>query len=94
MPSRPVTGVSRLRERVSYYSKATLRADARPSLAQVFEGAAPAGHIKVDVLIRALTNDGTDKLTEEQAQDLVSQLEPDRNGLINYSEYVNMMMSD
>ena len=37
---------------------------------------------------------GSDKLTDEQAHDLVSQLEPDRSGLINYSEYVNMMMSD
>ena len=73
---------------------ATYTADQVKNAFKVFEGDAPAGHIKVDVLIRALTNDGSDKLTDEQAHDLVSQLEPDRSGLINYSEYVNMMMSD
>ena len=73
---------------------ATYTADQVKNAFKVFEGDAPSGHIKVDVLIRALTNDGTDKLTDEQASDLVSQLEPDRSGLINYSEYVNMMMSD
>ena len=41
-----------------------------------------------------LTTDGSDKLSEEQARDLVAQLEPDRDGLVNYREYVNMMMSD
>ena len=61
---------------------------------KVFEGAAPGGYIKVDALIRALTTYGSEKLTEEQAQELVSQLEPDQNGLINYLEYVNMMMND
>ena len=73
---------------------ATYTADQVKNAFKVFEGDAPQGHIKVDVLIRALTNDGSDKLTDEQAHDLVSQLEPDRSGLINYSEYVNMMMSD
>ena len=73
---------------------ATYTADQVKNAFKVFEGDAPSGHIKVDVLIRALTNDGSDKLTDEQAHDLVSQLEPDRSGLINYSEYVNMMMSD
>ena len=73
---------------------ATYTADQVKNAFKVFEGDAPPGHIKVDVLIRALTNDGSDKLTDEQAHDLVSQLEPDRSGLINYSEYVNMMMSD
>ncbi|KAJ1458385.1 hypothetical protein M885DRAFT_513546 [Pelagophyceae sp. CCMP2097] len=73
---------------------ATYTADQVKSAFKVFEGNAPGGHIKVDVLVRALMNDGTDKLTEEQAQDLVSQLEPDRNGLINYDEYVNIMMTD
>jgi calmodulin len=37
---------------------------------------------------------GSEKLTKDQAAELVSQLEPDQNGLINYVEYVNMMMSD
>ena len=61
---------------------------------RVFESGAPPGHIKVESLVRALTTDGSDKLSEEQARDLVAQLEPDRDGLVNYREYVNMMMSD
>ena len=61
---------------------------------RVFESGAPPGHIKVESLVRALTTDGSDKLSEEQARDLVAQLEPDRDGLVNYKEYVNMMMSD
>ncbi|KAJ8603847.1 hypothetical protein CTAYLR_000292 [Chrysophaeum taylorii] len=73
---------------------ATYTADQVKNAFKVFEGAAPPGFIKVDVLIRALTNDGTDKLTEDQAHDLISQLEPDRNGMINYVDYVNMMMDN
>ena len=34
------------------------------------------------------------KVSLEQAQDLVAQLEIDGNGLINYVDYVNMMMSN
>ena len=43
---------------------------------------------------RICDTDGSDKLSEDQARDLVAQLEPDREGLVNYAEYVNMMMSD
>jgi hypothetical protein len=32
-------------------------------------------------------------LTEEQAAELVGQLEVDASGLVNYNDYVNMMMS-
>ena len=73
---------------------ATYSSDQVKNAFKVFEGAAPGGYIKVDALIRALTTYGSEKLTEEQAQELVSQLEPDQNGLINYLEYVNMMMND
>lgn len=73
---------------------ATYTADQVKNAFKVFEGSAPPGYVKVDALIRALTTDGTDKLTEEQAHDLVGQLEPDRNGLVNYAEYVDMMMTD
>jgi hypothetical protein len=45
------------------------------------------------ILHRALCTYGADKLTHEQAVDLVSQLETDNAGLIHYMEYVNMMMS-
>lgn len=37
---------------------------------------------------------GTDKLTEDQASELINQLEPDSQGMINYVEYVNMMMAE
>ena len=54
---------------------------------------AQSGHISTEALLRALTTYGTDKLTQEQAEDLIKQLEPDENGMINYEEYVDMMMS-
>lgn len=59
----------------------------------VFEGSNPSGYVKADGLVRALCTYGKEKLTEEQAQELVSQLEVDSNGMINYVDYVNMMMS-
>ena len=60
---------------------------------RMFENNAPHGHIRVEQLQKALCTYGDDKLTPDQAQELVTQLEPDSNGLINYVEYVNMMMS-
>jgi calmodulin len=33
---------------------------------RVFEGNAPAGHVKAEALVRALCTYGTEKLTEEQ----------------------------
>ena len=59
----------------------------------VFEGGSPHGHVKAEALIRALSTYGTEKLSEDQARDLVSQLEIDSNGMINYEEYVAMMMA-
>ena len=61
---------------------------------QIFEGNAPGGYITSESLQKALMTYGSEKLTKDQAAELVSQLEPDQNGLINYVEYVNMMMSD
>jgi len=52
------------------------------------------GHIKPEALVKALCTYGNEKLTEEQASELVSQMETDTNGLINYVDYVNMMMSN
>ncbi len=60
---------------------------------KVFEGGAPAGHVKADALVRALCTYGVEKLSVDQATDLVAQLEADANGMINYNEYVNMMMN-
>ncbi len=73
---------------------ATYTSDQVKNAFKIFEGEAPSGHIRAEALMRSLTSYGTEKLTEEQAQELVSQLEPDVNGLINYSDYVDMMMSE
>lgn len=43
-------------------------------------------------MFRSLCTYGVEKLSFEQATDLVAQLEVDNYGLINYDEYVNMMM--
>ena len=51
----------------------------------------PAGHVKTSALERALTTYGTEKLSLTDAQELLSQIEPDENGLVNYVEFVNMM---
>ena len=61
---------------------------------KVFEGSAPPGYVKAEALTRALCTYGVEKLTLDQATDLVSQLETDVNGYINYNEYINMMMSN
>mmetsp|Transcript_35397 Transcript_35397/g.69291 ORF Transcript_35397/g.69291 Transcript_35397/m.69291 type:complete len:169 (+) Transcript_35397:65-571(+) len=53
----------------------------------------PPGHVKTNALERALTTYGTDKLSLEEAQDLLSQVDPENSGVINYVEYVNMMCS-
>lgn len=72
---------------------ATYTADQVKGAFRVFEGNSPAGCVRAEALIRALCTYGADKLTHEQAVDLVSQLETDNAGLIHYLEYVNMMMS-
>ena len=75
------------------------RVDATYSSSQVkdafklFSAGQQPGFITVDALIKSLTTYGADKMTKEQAEELVKQLEPDENGRINYEEYVNMMMS-
>lgn len=60
---------------------------------KVFESTTQPGYIRAEALIKALCTYGTEKLTEDQAHELIGQLEVDPNGMINYSEYVNMMMS-
>lgn len=77
------------------------RADAQPKhkrsyitcTAQIFEGAAPKDHIRVVDLVDNLLRFGEKPLTKEQAQDLVGQLEADGNGLVNYVDFVNMMLT-
>lgn len=74
--------------------QATYTADEVKSAFKVFEGASPPGMIKVEALERALTVYGADRLTQEQVQDLINQIDCDQNGLFNYEEYVNMMMAE
>ncbi len=72
---------------------ATYTSDQVKQSFKVFEGGSPHGFVKAEALIRALSTYGTEKLSEDQARDLVSQLEVDSNGNINYEEYVAMMMA-
>ena len=72
---------------------ATYTSDQVKGAFKVFEATSNPGYIKADALIKALCTYGTEKLSEDQAHELVSQLEVDATGYINYSEYVNMMMS-
>ncbi|EEY64032.1 calmodulin-like protein [Phytophthora infestans T30-4] len=74
---------------------ATYTAEQVKNAFKAFEGNASApGFIKADKLLIALTTYGADRISSEQAQELISQLEPDQHGNINYIEYVNMMMSE
>ena len=59
---------------------------------KVFAGNAPEGHIKVSDLEKALQTYGKDKLSEEEAKNLVAQIEANADGLFNYSDYVSMML--
>ncbi|KAG8467156.1 hypothetical protein KFE25_000472 [Diacronema lutheri] len=60
---------------------------------KIFEKTAPAGFVTMEVLEHALTTYGADKLSLADARDLLSQIEPDESGLINYAEFVDMMTS-
>lgn len=62
-------------------------------IVQIFEGAAPKDHVRVADLVENLTKFGDATLSKEQATELVSQLEPDGNGLVNYADFVNMMLT-
>mmetsp|Transcript_25333 Transcript_25333/g.67180 ORF Transcript_25333/g.67180 Transcript_25333/m.67180 type:complete len:119 (-) Transcript_25333:247-603(-) len=63
---------------------------------RVFEtpnsGLAP-GFVRTQALEKALTTYGTEKLSLEEAQELLQQVDPENSGSINYVEYVNMMCS-
>eukprot|EP00743_Colponemidia_sp_Colp-15_P002531 GILK01002743.1.p1 GENE.GILK01002743.1~~GILK01002743.1.p1 ORF type:complete len:168 (-),score=33.75 GILK01002743.1:747-1214(-) len=74
---------------------ATYTPDEVKSAFKVFSGHdAPSGHIHVKTLMKALTTYGTEKLTEDQAAELIAQVDTDQSGLINFNDYVNMMMTD
>lgn len=72
---------------------ATYTSEQVKSAFKVFETSSTPGMVKAETLVKALCTYGAEKLTEDQAKDLVSQLESDSNGMINFVDYVNMMMS-
>lgn len=74
--------------------QATYTADEVKAAFKVFEGSAPPGFINLTDLERALTVYGSDRLTPEQVQDLISQLDTNQHGLFNYVDYVSMMMAN
>ena len=58
-----------------------------------FAGPTAHGMIHASVLEKTLCSfEG--KLSKDEAQDLVAQVPQDKAGMINFIEYVNMMMSD
>lgn len=73
---------------------ASYTADQVKNAFKVFEVPNSNGLVKAEALVRALCTYGSEKLTEAQAKDLVSQLEVDTHGMIHYEEYVSMMMSN
>merc|ERR1711971_432080 len=60
---------------------------------KVFERSSPPGYVSMAALEQALTTFGSEKLSVSDAQELLSQIEPDESGLVNYLEFVNMMTS-
>ena len=58
---------------------------------KVFERDCPSGFVSMAALEQALTTYGSEKLSLNDAQELLSQIEPDDNGMVNYVEFVNMM---
>merc|ERR1719492_222968 len=60
---------------------------------RVFSGNAPEGCIRVKDLEKALQTYGREKLTPEEAKNLVAQIEC-VDGHSRYDEYINMMMAD
>ena len=59
---------------------------------KAFEMDCSSGYVTIDSLRKALMSYGTEKLSLQQANDLLSQLEQDSQGRVNYIDYVNMMM--
>lgn len=52
----------------------------------------PAGYVATEVLQHALTTYGSDKLSAEEAAGLLSTVDPEGQGKINYMEFINMMI--
>jgi calmodulin len=73
--------------------EASYTADQVKNAFKVFEAPGHPGTVKSENLVKALCTYGTESLTEAQAKDLVSQLDTDAAGYVNYMDYMNMMMS-
>ena len=71
---------------------ASYTADQVKKAFKAFETPGSSGYCTIESLRKALMSYGTDKLSLQQANDLLSQLEQDSQGRINYVDYVNMMM--
>lgn len=64
---------------------------------KVFEDDCPPGYIKIPTLIRALQLYGGlgpagEKISDVKIAELVSQLEPDSTGMVNYDDFISMML--
>jgi calmodulin len=51
----------------------------------------PSGYVATDVLQHALTTYGTDKISREEAAELLQTVDPERTGRINYMDFIAMM---
>ena len=51
----------------------------------------PPGYVSTEVLEHALSTYGSDKLSQEEAAELLSTVDPEHTGKINYMEFINMM---
>ena len=71
---------------------ANYTSDEVKSAFKAFEMDGSSGYVTIDSLRKALMSYGTEKLSLQQANDLLSQLEQDSQGRVNYIDYVNMMM--
>jgi calmodulin len=80
---------------ISQKVAASFTSDQVKSAFKVFEGSnCSNGEIDRADLVEALTTCGTTKLTLEEANELIKQLEVDADGKIDYDAYVDMMMTD
>lgn len=65
---------------------------------KVFEGSCPPGYVRMADLVAALNlygaAAGAEKFSEDKLAELVAQMEPDSNGVINYADFVSMMLDD
>jgi hypothetical protein len=71
----------------SSFSIAFLVVPTHHTRTQVFEAQTHPGHVRIDTLLKALTTYGVDKLTEEQARELISQVSSSRQKEQPYTPY-------